>query len=113
MADRDQLFAEAVTLYRAGHRWWPDAQFERCVIAPEQDARYEPDAWEEVITTFLIGRTRTTVLEIARDALSLTTDRLGTPDQRRITAALRRLGWGEQRTKRERWWAPPASEVTG
>jgi predicted P-loop ATPase len=107
IADRDQLFAEAATLYHAGHRWWPDAQFERNVIAPEQDARYEADAWEEVITTFLRDRTRTTVLEIARDALSLTTDRLGTADQRRITAALRRLGWCEQRTSSARHWGLP------
>lgn len=106
--DRDQLFAEAVALYGADANWWPDAAFERSVIAPEQDARYEADAWEEVIGNFLARRRKTTILEIARDALSITTDRIGTADQRRICAALRRLGWSEHRTGKARWWAPVA-----
>lgn len=104
--DRDQLFSEAVQLYRAGVNWWPDATFERTVIAPEQDARYESDAWEDVVETFLAGCRRTTILEIAKEALFITTDRIGTADQRRISAALRRLGWREGRTGKKRWWEP-------
>jgi predicted P-loop ATPase len=104
--DRDQLFAEAVVLYRDDAPWWPAAGFEREFIAPEQDARYESDVWEEVIDKFLTGRTKTTILEIARNALFITTDRLGTADQRRIAAALRRLEWSIHRSGKERWWAP-------
>jgi len=107
--DRDQLFAEAVAGYRSGTCWWPDAAFERNIIAPEQDARYEPDAWEDAIETFLRGRNRTTILEIARDGLYITTDKIGTADQRRIRAALQRLGWHEgKRTEKARWWVPAA-----
>jgi predicted P-loop ATPase len=103
--DRDQLFAEAVHLYRQGSRWWPDADFERQFIAPEQEARYEADAWEEAIKGFLTGKEKTTVLEVARDALNIELRRIGTADQRRITAALERLGWGRgKRAGTARWW---------
>ena len=45
LAYRDQLFAEALHLYRHGAKWWPDKDFESEFIAPQQAARYEPDAW--------------------------------------------------------------------
>lgn len=108
--DRDQLLAEAVARYRQGFRWWPSADVERTLIAPEQDARYEQDAWEDVLKDFLAGRSRTTILEVARDGLFITTDRIGTTDQRRIGAALRRLGWSEHRIGKARWWAPTADK---
>jgi predicted P-loop ATPase len=105
--DRDRLFAEAVHFYRNGYRWWPDADFERQFIIPEQEARYEVDAWEDAISGFVAGKHRTTVLKVARDGLHIDVPRISTADQRRITAALERLGWG--RGKREgnaRWWVP-------
>lgn len=107
--DRDQLFAEAVHLYRQRARWWPDAAFEQEHIAPEQEKRYEADAWEGEIEDWLGRRTekKVTVLQIATDALSIERSRLGTSDQRRISAALERAGWRRgSRTGEGRWWVP-------
>lgn len=91
--DRDQLLAEAVRLYRQGVQWWPDKAFERDHIVPQQAARYEADAWEEPIAVYVAKQSKVTVGQVARDALKIETPKLGTADQRRITAALERLGW--------------------
>jgi len=91
--DRDQLFAEAVRRHREGLPWWPDAAFERQHIAPQQDARYEEDAWEETIAGWVDGRSQVTISEVAREALKIETQRIGTIEQRRIAATLERLGW--------------------
>jgi predicted P-loop ATPase len=96
--DRDALFAEAVVRFRQGEPWWPDRDFERERMAPEQAARYEEDVWEEVIFKFLETRNQTTIGQLATEALAIETPRIGTADQRRIAAALERLGW-ERRGK--------------
>lgn len=107
--DRDQLFAEAVNSYRAGAKWWPDQAFEAEHIRPEQDARYETDAWEQAIAEWIGSRERVTVLDVATGALMKERGQIGTADQRRIGAALERMGWNQKRTKTARWWFPPQS----
>jgi predicted P-loop ATPase len=105
--DRNQLFAEAVARYQEGSQWWPDKDFERQYIMPEQSTRYESDAWEENIATYLDTQSKVTVGQVAREALSIETPRIGTGEQRRIAAALERLGWKRQAKDWEgkRWWA--------
>jgi predicted P-loop ATPase len=103
--DRDQLFAESKCGHEAGEQHWPTKNFEREVIAPEQDARFEEDIWEDQIRIFLEIKTQITVGQIARDCLSLQTERTGTADQRRITRCLEHLGWKRgTRTGQARYW---------
>ncbi len=106
--DRDQLFAEAVHLFRDGTKWWPDGDFEREQIRPQQNSRYENDVWEQAIAEWLIRRPENvTVLEVARRALTIKTDKIGTADQRRITAAMEQIGWVRnplRGPKGERYW---------
>ena len=91
--DRDQLFAEAVQRYHAGAMWWPDGAFEAEHIRPEQDARYEADPWEDIIVHHVALKERVNVSDIARTALGIEAQRVGTADQRRISAILERSGW--------------------
>jgi predicted P-loop ATPase len=92
-SDRDQLFAEAVQLYHDGARWWPDRDFEREFIMPEQAARHEGDVWEDVIRVYLEVKDKVTVGQVARDALGFENIKISTADQRRIGAVLDLLGW--------------------
>lgn len=91
--DRDQLFAEAVQAFRAGAKWWPEDQFEREHMRPEQEARYEADPWEEPIAEHVATLSRVRVSDIARSVLNIEDAKIGTAEQRRITAVLTTLGW--------------------
>jgi predicted P-loop ATPase len=106
-ADRDQLFAEAAKLYRDGVRWWPDRNFEREQIMPQQASRYESDAWEEVVSAYVKGKDRVTIGEVAKLGLAIETPRIGTADQRRIAAVLDQLGWRRLPVdwQGKRWWS--------
>jgi predicted P-loop ATPase len=125
--NRDQLLAEACHLYRKGTHWWPDRKFERETIREEQEARYEPDVWEEPIQRYLDrlpAPKKTTVLDVAIYALGYEekpplvspyqpspargtpVNRLSTNDQHRIAAVLTHLRWTPKRTMTERWWEP-------
>jgi predicted P-loop ATPase len=87
--------------------WWPDKDFERQHIAPEQAARYESDAWEDTIKAYLEKEAKVTIGQVARFGLGIETGRIGTADQHRIAAAMELLGW--KRTPKDhegkRWWA--------
>jgi predicted P-loop ATPase len=123
--DRDQLFAEAVHLYRTGCAWWPDRKFELDHAMPEQAARYESDPWEPVIRKYLDGKTSVNLLEVFVGALKFEVEppihregeprpmrgtpinRIGTSDQRRLAAVMTALGWEQRREAGtgRRYWA--------
>jgi predicted P-loop ATPase len=119
---RDALLAEAVAAFKAGEQWWPDPKFEAEVIKPQQESRYDGDAWEEPIGRFLEGRTDSvSLLQIAAGCLNYADgnslfatpnatpiNRLGTGDQRRILKVLEVLEWRKgPKTKRGATFLPP------
>jgi predicted P-loop ATPase len=94
--DRDQLFAEAVQLFRNGSQWWPDRAFEKKHIRPEQDARFEADPWEEPVRDYIdhLATPKVLIAQVAKSALGFLSDaRIGTADARRIAAILQNAGW--------------------
>lgn len=104
-AIRDQLWAEAVTRFHAGEKWWDIPGAER-----EQYARYQQDVWEEKIADWLRGKLKVTVLEVMEECLALKTDRQGRSEQIRVGNILRRLNWlphqGTTRGDRRRFYSP-------
>jgi putative DNA primase/helicase len=91
-ADRDQIFAEALSRYQAGESWhaipWDEAEFER-------DCVFEADAWEERLGPWLSAKfpKEAIVSEILEDCFGVTLDRQSRADQTRVGAMLRRFGW--------------------
>lgn len=106
--DRDQLLAEAVQELRDGTAWWPTAEEEK-LIEPEQEERYEFDEWFDTIKANLTVSTltETTITEVARGLSFEKLKDLGTTEQRRIAAILRKLGWRYVRTNTSRKWVRP------
>lgn len=108
--DRDQLLAEAVRAYKNGVPWWPDASLlpkdVGAEIEDEQEGRFEADAWEGMIAEYLDKTLtkRTTIGDLAMDALLMNRDELSPDKQRRIAKILKRLGWEAKRNMKARWW---------
>jgi predicted P-loop ATPase len=105
--DRDQLFAEAVKVYRDGGRWWPDEAFEREHIRPHQDDHFEGDPWHEAIAAHVADLPRVRVTDIARNVLMIERAKVGTAEQRRIAAVLTGLGWKPVRDWQGRAYVRP------
>jgi predicted P-loop ATPase len=109
--DRDQLFAEAVSLYQSGAKWWPDRDFAREHIQPEQEKRFEPDPWEEQIEEYLgvalaeTGETRVRVSigDIAKH-LGISSPAFNKNGRRRIADSLHALGWRRREKKQKGKW---------
>lgn len=145
---RDQLWAEAVHLFEAGHNYWtlPEG------AADEQEARYEADSWEDLIRTWLQRTEKTqtegwpprldadllplperdwldpvevspqhwvyqlrwcTSSEVMTHALKIDIGRQGRPEQMRVAACMKRLGYRQQQCgpARQRRWVREASEA--
>jgi predicted P-loop ATPase len=106
--DRDQLFAEAVKLFREGCPHYPDPTFEAEQIVPQQEARRDEDAWEGTIRKWLDGGlwedpygvtinrapiVICTVFQIATEALNIPAGNISRAVQMRVSAIITGMGW--------------------
>jgi predicted P-loop ATPase len=51
--DRDQLWAEAYKCYQGGSVWWLETRELDALARQEQDERYDPGVWDEVILQWI------------------------------------------------------------
>lgn len=126
--DRDQLWAEAVAMFDQGFPWWElpsDA-------AEQQEARYVGDSWEGRLAKWVAGRMpgehaypphlifgfaveSTTTDELLQWAIGADVAKHGKPEQMRVAAAMKRLGWYQDRAMvdgyRERRWVRASGSV--
>jgi putative DNA primase/helicase len=90
IAQRDQIFAEAVVEYRAGTLWHFDQTDD---VEAEQNARVVEDPWERRIEYYCASRQEVTVDDILSACLELRTEQQTRREVLRISAILRALGW--------------------
>lgn len=100
--DRDQIWAEAVHLYRLGEdKWWVQ-DCDRHLFEEQQDNRFSSDAWEDLIVEYLSDPSNRSELittsDIMSGALSMEPSQMRPPEQTRVGLIMSRLGW--QRVRR-------------
>jgi putative DNA primase/helicase len=98
---RDQLFAEAVEMFRRGDRWHPTREEQRDLFEPEQAEREIADPWQAMIAKWLRGtpNDRVKVTDILTDCLKIEAGKIDSSRQMstRIGIAMKRLGWHKKR----------------
>jgi hypothetical protein len=105
-ASRDQLWAEAVSRYKAGEKWYITSSHLLAEISSHLELARSEDAWETILREKLEGRDRTTTVEAAEllglwdDRPQLVVNRLGKPEQTRIGNALAAIGFKRERDKK-------------
>lgn len=121
----EQLWAEAVTLYQWGSRWYPETDEEKKLCERQQEERLVVDVWETNISRWLQqkkcarpGSTDpadwwpTHVGEVCQQALGIETSKMTRSEQTRVGQTLAKLGWvkGERAnvdgTRIYPWWPP-------
>jgi predicted P-loop ATPase len=120
--DRDQLWAEALHHYHAGHPWWLETSELEALASEQQSDRYQGDAWEELIRKYLecavdwtvngLGnqcpcyRPRpeplndVSVAEVMEHALGIDKGRWSQVDQNRVARCLTSMDFQQYRARR-------------
>jgi predicted P-loop ATPase len=122
--DRDQLWAEAYKRYHAGDVWWLDSAELNQAALQEQDERYDPGVWDDLILDwaddpkqryerdgqtqlpiepFNSTRDRVTVTDILVHAIRKPPDRCTQADRNQVVRCLVHHGW---RVKQDRTRGP-------
>ncbi|RJT42033.1 hypothetical protein D3227_04985 [Mesorhizobium waimense] len=97
--DRDQIWAEAVALFKSGAQWWIKED-ETPTVEAEQEKRTDVDVWVSHIAPMLKTRTSVTQLEIFETLGILKKD----ADRRhsdRVGRIMKKLGWQAERDRKD------------
>jgi putative DNA primase/helicase len=111
---RDQYWAEAVHLYRAGVLRYPTAAQERALFRPQQELRMMADSWEDRIGPWLeqLNKDWVQAAELFDDCLGMKPALVQKAHEMRIAQIMQALGWEKARrrvkaememTPKQRW----------
>lgn len=99
-AARDQLWAEAVVMFRKKTRAYPTSEQEKNLFKPEQDKRLIVHPWQEMVAEYVGANSRPmTVREIMRDCLKIDMSRVNPQggEAQRVGQILHGLGFVKKR----------------
>lgn len=91
-SERAQLWAEAVSRFKSGERWWLEGDEHTCATA-EQSDRYDEDIWQSEIEEHITARTQVTVREILVTVFKFEEKDLDQRLRNRVSRCLSVLGW--------------------
>ncbi|MER9628411.1 VapE domain-containing protein [Mesorhizobium sp. M0296] len=97
--DRDQIWAEAVALFKSGARWWVQEE-EQQAVETEQEKRTDVDVWVDHIAPMLKTRTSITQLEIF-EALGIPKKDADWKHSNRVGRIMKKLGWVSGRDRKD------------
>jgi len=97
--DRDQLWAEAITRYKAGATWWLETPELETLATVEQAARLQADTWREPIDEWLGERTDVSVAEVLEHVLGFTPQKQTHSAEIRVAKVLTALGFTKYRAR--------------
>jgi Virulence-associated protein E/Primase C terminal 2 (PriCT-2)/Bifunctional DNA primase/polymerase, N-terminal len=92
-SNRNQLWAEAQALFKAGSPWWINDQAIQVAAEEQQRDRYQGDVWDGEISDYVtrMGDRDVEVAEVLKD-LGIPIDRCGQVEMNRVARVLRFLG---------------------
>lgn len=94
LALRDQWFAEAVHLFRAGASWWDTPRL--ATLTAQRDRQHE-DVWTDTVLDWLTLKDETTSAEVLINSpLKFHASDIGRMEQNRISSILSLNGWKRQ-----------------
>lgn len=106
--DREQLWAEAVALYKADYKiWLADGDPVYKLAQAEQSQRVAADPWEPHVLKFIAGRPFVTIAEILKDLMPLVASHDNAASSR-VAGILKNNGWESNQETiegvRARYW---------
>jgi len=91
--DRDQLFAEALDMFRRGVPHYPDAALSALIDAEGRERTIAGDPWDDILADYVKDKTSVTVKMLLEGPLQITASNMSTGQRNRALGSLRRLGW--------------------
>ncbi len=103
--DKNQLWAEAVALYKAGYVWWiPEGDPLIKMTQEAQRKRMASHPWEDAIIEYVSSRDSVTILEILMKKIELPLSKIKRADEMIVADVLKMSGFAAARKDGKRFW---------